>query len=122
DPQEPCLKHMNGRTRAPRRRSIQGDRAHRIRDHSRCARRGPGQRSKTESRKAGAVTTLHDAQEPYLPNQAGRVRTFSNSPIFSEAFSPDPVNTSTVASPRRMTPRAMSCDNPAAAAADVGST
>src|SRR6516225_4369290 len=103
---------MNGRrTRAPRRRSIQGDRAHRIHDHSRCARRG-----------AGAVTTLHDAQDSYLPNQAGRVRTFSNSPIFSEAFSPDPVNTSTVASPPRMTPRAMSCDNPAAAAADVGST
>src|SRR5215831_4087356 len=66
--------------------------------------------------------TLHDAQDSYLPNQAGRVRTFSNSPIFSEAFSPDPVNTSTVASPCRMTPRAMSCDNPAAAAADVGST
>ena len=78
--------------------------------------------SKTESRKAGAVTTLHDAQESNLPNQAARVRTFSNSPIFSEAFSPDPVNTSTVASPRRKTPQAMSCDNPAAAAADVGST
>ena len=28
--------------------------------------------SKTESQKAGAVTTLHDAQDSNLPNQAGR--------------------------------------------------
>jgi hypothetical protein len=65
---------------------------------------------------------LRQAGDMNPPNQAGRVRTFSNSPIFSEAFRPDPVNTSTVASPRRMTPRAMSCDSPAAAAAEVGST
>ena len=53
---------------------------------------------------------------------SARAPTFNNRPIFSDAFNPDPVNTSTVVSLAEIAPDFNNCRRPAAAAALVGST